>query len=347
MAARAWALDEARIESAPFLLGVCAMSLVLLAPMEGLIDEIMRDILTRAVSYDWCVTEFARVTGTVLPNRAFLRIAPELKTAARTATGTPVRVQLLGSDPVSMAENADRLAGLHPAGVDLNFGCPAPIVNRHRGGAALLDEPDLLNSIATACVKAVAGRVPVTAKMRLGIKDKGRCVETAQALADGGIDALVVHARTRDEFYQPPAHWGWLAGISASIKVPVVANGEIWSCADYWQCRQDSACNDVMLGRGAVADPFLVERIRAEMAGLVARKPEDDWPRLRILLTDFWQAVQAKVEPRHAPGRLKQWLNLLRRNYREAERLHGLIRPMRGADEVSQLFRTEGLCDAR
>lgn len=311
------------------------MSRILLAPMEGLIDEIMRDLLTRSRTYDWCVTEFARVTGTVLPNRAYWRLAPELKQGARTRAGTPVHVQLLGSDPESLAENAARLSALDPAGIDLNFGCPAPIVNRHRGGAALLDEPELLHAIARACVIAVGGRVPVTAKMRLGIADTSRCVNIAQALAAGGVDGLVVHARTRDEFYRPPAHWACLRAIAEAVPVPVVANGEIWSVADYWQCREASGCVDVMLGRGAVADPFLVERIRAAQQGTPARTVEDDWPRLLQLLADFWRAVLLKVEPRHAPGRLKQWLNLLRRAYPLAERMHLEIRPMRGVDEIS------------
>ena len=315
--------------------------------MEGLIDEIMRDLLTRARTYDWCVTEFARVTGTLLPNRAYFRLAPELKQGARTVSGTPVRVQLLGSEPVSLAENAARLSCLHPAGIDLNFGCPAPIVNRHRGGAALLDEPELLHRIARACVAAVAGQVPVTAKMRLGISDKSRCVAIAQALADGGVDGLVVHARTRDEFYRPPAHWGWLGAIAEAVRVPVVANGEVWNTADYWQCRAESGCADVMLGRGAVADPFLVERIRAVQQGEAARTVEQDWPRVILLLADFWRAVLLKVEPRHAPGRLKQWLNLLRRAYPVAERMHLHIRPMRSVDEISSALLQWGAADVR
>ncbi len=102
---------------------------LLLAPMEGMVDEVMRRVLTDATGYDWCVTEFARVSGTLLPARFFTRIAPELLTGSRTAAGTLVRVQLLGSEPACMAENADRLAELEPAGIDLNFGCPAPTVN--------------------------------------------------------------------------------------------------------------------------------------------------------------------------------------------------------------------------
>jgi tRNA-dihydrouridine synthase C len=100
-----------------------------------------------------------------------------------------VRVQLLGSDPACMADNAAQLARLNPAGIDLNFGCPAPTVNRHRGGAALLDEPELLHAIACAVRRAVPPHIPFTAKMRLGVADTGKALDCARALADGGVVA--------------------------------------------------------------------------------------------------------------------------------------------------------------
>ena len=123
---------------------------LLLAPMEGLLDFTLRDILTRAGGIDACVAEFIRVTGTLLPERVFTRVVPELNHGSRTRAGVPVRVQLMGSDPVCLAENAARAAGLAPAGIDLNFGCPAKIVNRHGGGAALLQDPELLARIVGA-----------------------------------------------------------------------------------------------------------------------------------------------------------------------------------------------------
>ena len=145
---------------------------IALAPMEGLADDILRDILTRAGTYDWCVTEFVRVSATVLPAASFLRVSPELRNAARTQAGTPVRVQLLGSDPALLAANAAVLARLKPAGIDLNFGCPVPLVNRNRGGAALLDDPELLRRIVARVREVVPAEIPVTAKMRLGIEDR-------------------------------------------------------------------------------------------------------------------------------------------------------------------------------
>ncbi|MBT6274644.1 MAG: dihydrouridine synthase, partial [Chromatiales bacterium] len=92
--------------------------------MEGLLNAQLRQTLTGAAPYDWCVTEFVRVTQTLLPLRTYLRLAPELQTGSQTASGVPVQVQLLGSDPVCMAENAAHLLELNPAGIDINFGCP-------------------------------------------------------------------------------------------------------------------------------------------------------------------------------------------------------------------------------
>ena len=129
---------------------------LLLAPMEGLLDFVLRDILTRVGGVDRCVSEFIRVTNTLLPDRAFIRVVPELLNGGRTFAGVPVRAQLLGSDPVCLAENAARLAALGPDGIDLNFGCPAKVVNRHGGGAALLDDPELVAKIVAAVRRARA-----------------------------------------------------------------------------------------------------------------------------------------------------------------------------------------------
>ncbi|TRZ56569.1 MAG: dihydrouridine synthase [Rhodocyclaceae bacterium] len=316
------------------------MNRLILAPMEGLADDVLRDVLTRAGAYDWCVTEFVRVTNALLPHSCYMRICPELRHSSRTRAGTPVRIQLLGSDPDMLAENAARLALLSPAGIDLNFGCPAPLVNRHRGGAALLDEPELLQRIAAAVRSAVPRNIPVTAKMRLGIADPGRALACALALEAGGVQELAVHARTRLDGYRPPARWEWIARICQTVRLPVIANGEVWNVADYRHIRAATGCNDVMLGRGAVADPWLAARIRGERAEHASNA---DWIGLFPIVTDFWSQVQAKSHSRHAPGRLKQWLRLLGRNYPQAESLYRNIRELRSAFEVSLALERYGV----
>jgi tRNA-dihydrouridine synthase C len=318
------------------------MSRLILAPMEGLADDILRGVLTRAGRYDWCVTEFVRVTGTLLPKKSFIRVSPELLAGARTAAGTPVRVQLMGSDPQCLAENAARLAELVPAGIDLNFGCPAPLVNRHRGGAALLDEPELLHDIAAAVRAAVPPGLTFSAKMRLGIDDTARALDCARALADGGAQELVVHARTKSDGYRPQVRWEWVARIREAVAVPVIANGEVWNVAGWRAIRAATGCEDVMLGRGAVADPFLAERIRGARE---EQASESDWRELQPCLDDFWAQVQEKVAPRHAPGRLKQWLGLLRRNYAGAEALWRRLREASDVGEIGAVLAAESAAE--
>lgn len=309
---------------------------IVLAPMEGLADELMRGVITRVADVDWCVTEFIRVTDMLLPPRPFLRISPELGHGARTEAGVPVHVQLLGSDPSCMADNAARAAELGAPVIDLNFGCPAPTVNRHRGGAILLQEPELLLQIVSAVRRALPPDIPLTAKMRLGFKDKTRAIDCAQALQDGGAARLVVHARTRDEGYQPPAHWAWIARVQEAVSIPVIANGEIWTVDDYRRCRAESGIVDVMLGRGLIARPGLAREIRAEVEGRADAGVA--WSVVHELLVDYFSRVRKKLEARHAPGRLKMWLNYLQSSYPEARELFLRVRQEKEADVIFGLL---------
>ena len=286
--------------------------------MEGLLDFVLRDILTRAGGIDRCVSEFIRITDQLLPERVFTRIVPELLNGGRTLAGVPVRAQLLGSDPSCMADNAALLASLGPAGIDLNFGCPANIVNRHGGGAALLDEPETIAAIVSAVRRSVPAEVPVSAKMRLGYHDDSRAVECALAIAEGGAEELVVHARTKAQAYRPPAYWERIADIRVAVRIPVVANGDIWTVDDARRCRQASGCDMLMLGRGAVSDPGLALAIKADLRATADAAPMG-WPALVPLLADFWRVVCTRLDARARAGRLKQWLNFLRRRFPEAE----------------------------
>lgn len=311
------------------------MSRILLAPMEGLADDLLRGVLTAIGGYDWAICEFIRVSGSVLPVKTYQRICPELLSASRTAAGTPMRVQLLGSDPYFMAENARRLVTLNPAGIDLNFGCPAPTVNRHRGGAALLGEPELLNRIARAVRAVVPVDVPFTAKMRLGIDDTSLAVDCAQALAAGGIDELIVHGRTKADGYRPPARWEWIDKVRAAIDIPLIANGEVWTVEDFVRCQHETGCADIMLGRGAIADPLLARRARGAAVG--------GWEEVAPGVAAYWQGVRRKVVPHHAGGRIKQWLALLRRNYPEAEVLYQRLRPIKAAPDIDAALIAAGI----
>ncbi|OYY32660.1 MAG: tRNA dihydrouridine(16) synthase DusC [Polaromonas sp. 39-63-25] len=306
--------------------------------MEGLLDFVLRDILTRAGGIDRCVSEFIRITDQLLPERVFTRIVPELHTGGRTLAGVPVRAQLLGSDPVCLAENAARLATLGPAGIDLNFGCPAKVVNRHGGGAALLEEPETIAAIVAAVRRAVPAHLPVSAKMRLGFNDDSKAIDCAQAIAGSGADELVVHARTKAQAYRPPAYWERIADIRAAVDIPVVANGEIWTVDDARLCRQASGCEMLMLGRGAVADPGLALAIRGGggHAGLT-------WDMLLPLIAQFWELVCSRLDAHSRAGRLKQWLNFLRRRYPEAEVAFQALRTINQPAAITRWLAEQGL----
>ena len=313
---------------------------ILLAPMEGLLDFVLRDILTRVGGIDRCVSEFIRITDQLLPERVFTRIVPELHNGGRTFAGVPVRAQLLGSDPVCLAENAARLAALGPAGIDLNFGCPANVVNRHGGGAALLNEPETILAIVTAVRRAVPAHMPVSAKMRLGYSDDSRALECALAIAGGGADEMVVHARTKAQAYRPPAYWERIADIRAVVDIPVVANGEIWTVEDAQRCREVSGCDMLMIGRGAVTDPGLGLAIKASMRGHsngAASTPAGiSWPMLVPLLADFWHIVCTRLDKKSRAGRLKQWLNFLRRRFPEAETAYQALKTINDTDLIDE-----------
>ncbi|AXW57377.1 dihydrouridine synthase [Ralstonia solanacearum] len=307
------------------------MSRLLLAPMEGVADFVMRDVLTSVGGYDGCVSEFVRVTGSLLPARTYERETPEIRNGGYTASGTPMVIQLLGSDPEWLARNAAQAATVSPHGIDLNFGCPAKVVNRHGGGAMLLATPELLHRIVSTVRAAVPARIAVTAKMRLGVSDTSLAIACATALAEGGAASLVVHARTRDHGYRPPAHWDWIARIADAVRVPVVANGEVWTVDDWARCRAVSGCDDVMIGRGAVSDPFLALRIRGQMA----RQPSDaEWLLVLGCLADYLKKLRARIAIHHEHGRVKLWLGYLKRTWPQAAELHDAIRRLQDSAEI-------------
>ncbi|MGK0392834.1 tRNA-dihydrouridine synthase [Alcanivorax borkumensis] len=289
-----------------------AMKLIL-APMEGLADFWVRQALTDVGDYDWCVSEFVRVSGLLLPPKVFYRWCPELKLGARTRAGTPVHLQLLGSDPACMADNAERAVELGAPAIDLNFGCPAKTVNRHRGGAVLLDEPDVVHAVTAAVRQAVPSQVPVSVKMRLGNEDDARALDNARAVVDAGAAWLTVHGRTKRQGYKPPAFWDRIGHIREVVSIPVIANGEIWTPDDAGRAQRESGCEDLMLGRGAVANPLLVSLLR--FGG------ETNWDAILPILQQFWMDVADTGTDAQLAGRIKQWLSYLRRRWPQAAQL--------------------------
>lgn len=300
---------------------------VILAPMEGLVDAPIRETLTQVGGIDRCVTEFVRVTHGMLPPRVFYKYAPELHNHSLTRVGTPVALQLLGSDPEQMGLHGLRAAELGATQVDINFGCPAKTVNKHKGGCVLMREPELMHEITAAVRRAVPDQIPVTAKMRLGYDDRSMGVACGQALEAAGASEIVIHARSKVDGYKPPAYWEEIARVREAVSAHVIANGEIWTVADYWRCREVSGCADVMIGRGLIARPDLARKIKASQAG------EDiadmAWPEAVALVREYAEVLQGWLEDRYVTGRIKQWMNFLRQGFPEGEALWPKARKIR------------------
>ena len=146
-----------------------------------------------------------------------------------------------------------------------------------------------------------------------------RALDCARAIASGGACELVVHARTKAQAYRPPAYWERIADIRSVVSIPVVANGEIWTVHDARRCIEASGCDMLMLGRGAVADPGLALAIKASGQSMAVCAGGLSWSELLPFLADFWWLVCGRIDAHARAGRLKQWLNFLRRRFPEAE----------------------------
>ena len=299
----------------------------MLAPMEGVIDHTMRELLTSLGHVDRCVTEFLRVSDRLLPPRVFYRLCPELTQGGTTPTGVPVYLQLLGGQPSPVAENAARAAELGAPGIDLNFGCPAKNVNRSDGGAVILREPDRVAAIVDAVRRAVPVDVPVTVKTRLGYEDRDRFPDIAQGIAAAGANELTVHARTRRDGYRPPAYWEAIAAAREGLSIPVIANGEIWHPDDARRCRVASGCVDLMLGRGALCRPDLPRLIAASDRG--EQIDSLCWPDIGSLLLIFFRLQRQHYDAHHAGNPLKQWLVYLRHYFPQAAMLFEQVKRLR------------------
>lgn len=306
---------------------------VLLAPMEGVVDHAMRDMLTGIGGIDRCVTEFVRVTQSKLPPRVFYKFCPELRNGGLTASGVPVYVQLLGSHCHYMAVNAKRAADLGAPGIDINFGCPAKQVNRSDGGSVLLREPERVYKIISAVREAVPVTIPVTAKVRLGYSDSSQFADIVDAVVSAGANEITVHARTREDGYKPPAYWSQLAQFKMSCPIPMIANGEIWTPENYQQCIQESSCDDVMLGRGILSCPDLARQIKM-LQNNAADSPLA-WIDVVSLLARFHLSSLDIYDPKYVGNRLKQWLGYLRRHYSLANDLFDQVKRLRCPDTIS------------
>ncbi len=290
------------------MLDVSSPALVL-APMDGITDAPMRALQGATGAFSYSVTEFLRVANGSIPAKVFRRDVPELENGSKTRDGMPVQIQILGGDPEHMAESAMNAVQAGATGIDINFGCPAPTVNRHDGGATLLKFPCRVRDVVAAVRKAVPQSIPVSAKLRLGWDSIDAIHENAAMAAEGGASWLTIHARTRLQGYQPPVYWQPIGQVRQNLGLPIIANGDIWTIDDFRRCQDMTGCQHFMIGRSALANPSLPYQISYELGLYEGPVPAWTWESLM-------KNLQTEIEQCQGPAtnrpvvRFKQWLKL-------------------------------------
>lgn len=297
---------------------------VILAPMQGVLDPFLRNLLTAVNDYDLCISEFVRVVDTRLPKKAFYRLAPELHQGGLTDAGTPVRVQILGQYPEWLAENARLAVELGSHGIDLNCGCPSKTVNGSNGGASLLKDPDLIYRATKAIREAVPSEYTVSVKVRLGWDSGAHCFEIADAVVQGGADEIAVHGRTKTDGYRAERiNWPAIGEIRKRLPIPVIANGEIRDFESAKNCRKTTACNALMIGRGALNIPNLSRVIKYNEAKM-------PWRDVVQLLFQYVNTENERDSGFYHVARIKQWLHYLDKEYPQAGELFRVLKTEHG-----------------
>ncbi|WP_058913836.1 tRNA dihydrouridine(16) synthase DusC [Entomohabitans teleogrylli] len=305
---------------------------ILLAPMEGVLDSLVRELLTDVNDYDLCITEFLRVVDSLLPAKSFYKLCPELRNQSRTPSGTLVRIQLLGQHPQWLAENAARAVALGSWGVDLNCGCPSKLVNGSGGGATLLKDPELIYRGAKAMREAVPAALPVTVKVRLGWDSSARSLEIADAVEQAGASELVVHGRTKEDGYKAERiDWAAIGEIRRRLTIPVIANGEIRDWQSAQDCMAATGCDALMVGRWALNVPNLSRVIKYH-------QPPMPWDEVVQLLRKYTRLEKQGDTGMYHVARIKQWLGYLRKEYPQASVLFGTIRALKTSAEIARVI---------
>ena len=250
-----------------------------LAPMAGFTDQPFRRICKK-LGAGFLFGEFVSADGLVYESRKTFDLLNFLEEEH------PFAIQIFGSDPKIMAHAARTVRRFHPDVLDINYGCPVKKVVKRGAGAALLRDLDRLEDIAKAVVDV--SEIPVTAKIRIGwSKDEIIAVEAAQRLERVGVRAITVHARTKTMGYSNHAVWSVIRDVKKAVSIPVLGNGDIWQAPDALKMIQETGCDFVMVGRGAIGNPWIFREIGALLKDAEEISPPTLQERREICLQHF------------------------------------------------------------
>lgn len=285
---------------------------LLLAPMAGYTDRAMR-LVCREQGAEYAVTEMVSAKAVVFDDKKTLALARILSDEGSVA------IQLFGSEPSVMCEAVglilERGLGVLPAAIDINMGCPVNKIFSNGEGSALMRSPELIERITAAARSATS--LPVTVKLRSGIDSQHiNAVECALAAQSGGAAAVCIHGRTRVQMYGGAADRAVIKAVKESVKIPVIANGDIICAADALSMLSDTGADAIAVGRGAVGNPFIFSEIRAALSDEKYTPPTLD-ERIEVAIRQLTLAVEEKGERVAIPEARKQ-IALYLRSFRGA-----------------------------
>ncbi|MCH5191358.1 MAG: tRNA dihydrouridine synthase DusB [Oscillospiraceae bacterium] len=264
------------------------MGKAVLAPMAGVADRAFREL---CVSYgaSYVVSEMISSKGVSMGDRKSKELS-FLSSAER-----PAAVQIFGSDPNIMAQSVEKVMASRPEIIDINMGCPAPKIAGNGGGASLMKKPGLAEEIVRAVV--AVSPVPVTVKIRIGWDfDSINAVEMAKRAENAGAAAVTVHGRTRSQMYAPPVNTDIIAQVKNELTIPVIGNGDITDCFSAAKMLEDTNCDLIMIGRGALGRPWVFSQINAYLEhGRVLPEPPVS-ERMRVMVNHIKKICEYKGE---------------------------------------------------
>ncbi len=276
---------------------------LVLAPMAGVTDRTFRNIC-KEYGAEYTVSEMVCAKSLCYEQKARKK---EFSTTAELATvlsgDGPMAIQIFGSEPSFMAEAASMLAeGAYkncisteaPLAIDINMGCPVRKITSNGEGSALMRNPELAGQIVRATVDAV--KLPVTVKIRAGWDDGSKnAVELSKILEANGASAICVHARTREQLYRPGIDIDIISRVKKAVSVPVIGNGDIYSASDAINMLNITGCDGIMVGRGAMGNPWIFKEILCALDGREYIAPTQE-EKISLALRQLSQMIEAKGE---------------------------------------------------
>ncbi len=303
---------------------------LLLAPMAGLTHSALRQILSGFGGVGLLSTEMLSAKRLPSENPG---ISPFL---IRATIEKPLSYQLLISTNRELAPAINALHKFQADAIDLNMGCTAPSVGRLGAGFALMEQPENVHRIVVEARKSTL--LPLTAKIRLGVElNEKKLKDFCFMLEDEGIDMLSVHARLKRESFARRPRWEWIARVKEWLRIPVIANGGIFSVQDAQDCLNVSGADGLMLGRGAVIKPWLFAEIARDLYGCKIAEPSVSLP---VVYGNFIDLLNDLFRPEYRLGRLKEFTYYFARNYQFGHQLASKVQNSKSVDEARQMAKT-------